>query len=130
MENLYPRIFKTSSQLEIETIEKMLEQIKIQNLNEEEKLKKLYEGVKSEKFFSNHDYETYLDSLSDNKYILDEVYSLSLLLSIVALYRIIEKSTKSILKIYSKKSGVKINIRDVSYYEKLQVIFKKILVLI
>lgn len=95
---LFPKIFESLSRIEIDYIDKLLQQIENQNHSDSKKLKKSLDIAKPKNFLSDNDYNSYVDSLIDDFDILKEVNLLSSQLAIVALYRIVEIRTKSILK--------------------------------
>lgn len=119
---LFPKIFESLSRIEIDYIDKLLEQIENQNHSDSNKLKKSLDKAKPEKFLSDNDYNSYVDSLIDDFDILKEVNLLSSQLAIVALYRIVEIRTKSILKRHLKNSR---DIKAVFRIENLIKLLKK-----
>ena len=100
MTSIYPKMFEALSRIEVDYIDRMLEQIKTQNLADNENLDRAYNQAIPESFESGNEYHSYKDSLTDDFNILKEVDSLALQLSIVALYRIVEVRTKSMLRKY------------------------------
>lgn len=119
---LFPKIFESLSRIEIDYIDKLLEQIKNQNHSDSNKLKKSLDKAKPNKFLSDNDYNSYVDSLIDEFDILKEVNLLSSQLAIVALYRIVELRTKSILKRHLKNSK---SIKAVFRFDNLIKLLKK-----
>lgn len=119
---LFPKIFESLSRIEIDYIDRFLEQIKNQNHSDSKKLKKSLNKAKPEKFLSDNDYNSYVDSLVDEFDILKEVNLLSSQLAIVALYRIVEIRTKSILKRHLKNSK---DIKSVFLFDNLIKLLKK-----
>lgn len=119
---LFPKIFESLSRIEIDYIDKLLEQVDNQNHSDSKKLKKSLDKAKPKNFLSDNDYNSYVDSLIDDFDILKEVNLLSSQLAIVALYRIVEIRTKSILKRHLNNSK---NINSVFQYKNLIKLLKK-----
>ena len=119
---LFPKIFESLSRIEIDYIDKLLEQVDNQNHSDSKKLKKSLDKAKPKNFISDNDYNSYVDSLIDDFDILKEVNLLSSQLAIVALYRIVEIRTKSILKRHLNNSK---DINSVFQFKNLIKLLKK-----
>jgi len=134
---LFPKIFESLSKIEIDYIDKFLKQIKNQNHTDSNKLKESFDKATPSKFISDNDFNSYVDSLTDEFDILREVNLLSSQLAVIALYRIVEIRTKSILKrhlnnskdinsafqfknllsLLKKEFGI--NLKNVKYYSQI-----------
>lgn len=91
--------------MEIEKIEHFREQVGKHNLADSKYYEQEYENISRSNFLSDFDYHSYLDTFDDRFYDLSEINKLAEQLVIVALYRLVELKTKSILHVFIKDTN-------------------------
>lgn len=89
----YKKIIKSLVKFEVERIEKLLEQVERQNKRDQLYLEKEFEGLSRNQFESDYDYKSYMDTFSDDVYLLNDVKILSEQLAIISLHKLVEIRT-------------------------------------
>ena len=93
----WPKVISDLADLEIDFLRKFLDMVNTQRNKGIEELEERVEEVKKEDFRTKQDYEQYVDTFSDDSWLINEADNQAEQLSIVGLYRIVELSTKKII---------------------------------
>jgi len=91
----WPATYKLRAELEIEILRRFLELVSRQRKEQETSLRKVGNEAASEGYQNQNDLEEYLESLSDEFWMLDLAQKQAERLTIVGLYRIVELGTRN-----------------------------------